>query len=199
MKKKQKQKRTHSDNRKIICALCLRKDEKCYPMNKDREVITKKIRPTYSMDVHENPSGLCGNFRHYSSVNFLKSGKPVPVHIKNLWTSSLDIFSTSRDHSLCTVCTLASVNGNGLKKSEYHSKSKVQSSKNICGKCFSEVSVGRGKKHNCSPKAKVCLSDFIDNKGHSLGRYNEQAIESCHAALKPIVHNFSVSNLNSKS
>ena len=41
MKKKQKQKRTHSDNRKIICALCLRKDEKCYPMNEDREVITK--------------------------------------------------------------------------------------------------------------------------------------------------------------
>ena len=50
MKKRIKQKRTHSDNRNIICALCLSKDEKCNPINKDREVTINKIRPTYSIN-----------------------------------------------------------------------------------------------------------------------------------------------------
>ena len=76
MKKEEKQKKTHSDNRKVICAFCLRKGVICYPMNEDREVIIKKTRPTYSIHLHKNPAGLCGICRHYSSINFLKSGKP---------------------------------------------------------------------------------------------------------------------------
>ena len=42
MKKEEKQKKTHSDNRKVICAFCLRKGVICYPMNEDREVIRKQ-------------------------------------------------------------------------------------------------------------------------------------------------------------
>ena len=37
------------------------------------------------------------------------------------------------------------------------------------------------------------LEEFITEKGHSLGRYNEQCIESSHAALKPLVRNYGLS------
>lgn len=37
------------------------------------------------------------------------------------------------------------------------------------------------------------LEEFITEKGHSLGRYNEQCIESSHAALIPLVRNYGLS------
>ena len=42
------------------------------------------------------------------------------------------------------------------------------------------------------------LQQFIELTGHSLGQYNEQASESAHSKMKPIIERFNVSQTNSK-
>ena len=56
--KKNKYKRSHKDNQRLVCTCCHLKDLKCIPVNlKLEKLIKDHISPNYSKYVFEYPTG----------------------------------------------------------------------------------------------------------------------------------------------
>ena len=138
-----KAKRSHNENRRLICALCLSKDLKCIPISqKLEEDIKHHSRPEFDLQVYSYPAGLCPYCR--GKLFKLKSGeiKERP----SSWSCDLSHFSSNRDCESCTVCDMAQ------SKARKQSKTKKagQSSVKLCKTCYGIL--GKGINHKCMVK-----------------------------------------------
>lgn len=136
-----KQKRSHEESQQIICALCLQKDIKCFPMTKKREFQVHKIRANtggYSMNIHYYPTGICNTcYTHLC-------GKTVSENRLRLWHTPIN-FKTDKNCEECTVCSLAK---SFQAKKDGRKKTNRKKSIQLCIDCFGEV--GPGKHNNCN-------------------------------------------------
>ncbi|XP_065659365.1 uncharacterized protein LOC136083700 [Hydra vulgaris] len=160
--KKNKYKRSHEDNQRMVCACCHLKDLNCIPINLTLEKLIKEhINPNYSRHVFEYPTGICSSCKSY--MYKLASNNPIPINVTENWTQAdLMFFKSGRD---CVIqCTVCSMDHRVLEKTKARiEKSKSEKPLILCPNCF--CNFGKGLPHKSSPgQEKVNISSHLSSR-----------------------------------
>ena len=115
-----KKRRSHEENRKLVCAACGDKCLKEFGVTETiEECIKEKVYDRYDRNNSTHPNGICGTCR--KNLFLGKKKAPVPARILGLWSSlNYEMFCrppTHKDPCDCQICQVAR-----FKKADLHLK-----------------------------------------------------------------------------